>query len=66
MYFDASISNSYESILQEEKVLKRRHCTANNAPCTTVVETKQVENVIFWKNKQKCFWKSKGLCNNKI
>ena len=47
MYFDASISNSYESILQEEKVLKRGHCTANNAPCTTVVETKQVENVIF-------------------
>ena len=59
MCFDASASNSYESILQEEKVLKslvfastqtsRMICIPNNALCILpeVVEAKQVENVIF-------------------
>ena len=78
MCFDASASNSYESILQEQKVLKslvfastqtsRMICIPNNALCILpeVVEAKQVENVIFWKNKQIYFWNNKDLCNNKI
>ena len=42
--------------------------TSNNAICILpkVSEVKQVENIIFWKNKQKYIWNNKGLCNDKI